>query len=239
MGRSSRRTSKRRWQQQGLRSQGLGGLRPHSGRPKGRRTVERTARPTITPRDPLHVTLRLLPGRPPLRRNHTYRTLRAAFRRGRDRFGFRLVHFSVQGNHLHLLCEADDRRALARGMQGLAIRVARGINRVTGRRGKLFGDRYHLHVLKSPREVRNALLYVLRNGVRHGASPAGPYLDVYSSAVHFDGWKEPLGLRLLHDGDPPVVPPRCWLLTTGWRRHGLISFAEQPRRKDCANPDGG
>ena len=138
----------------------------------------------------------------------------------------------MQGNHLHLICEADDRRALSRGMQGLAIRIARGINRVTGRRGKLFADRYHLHVLASPREVRNTLLYVLRNGVRHGSSPAGPFLDVYSSAVYFDGWKEPLGLRFVaddDDGDRPVVAARAWLLTTGWRRHGAISFAEVPK----------
>jgi REP element-mobilizing transposase RayT len=158
-----------------------------------------------------------------------YRTLRAAFRRGHERFGFRLVHFNVLGNHLHLICEADDRRALSRGVQGLAIRIARNVNRVTGRRGKLFAERYHLHVLETPREVRNALVYVLRNGVRHGVSPAGPFFDVYSSAVYFDGWKQPNRTRFLDDGDHPVVPPRSWLLTTGWRRHGPVSFDEAPQ----------
>jgi REP element-mobilizing transposase RayT len=157
-----------------------------------------------------------------------YRTLRAAFRRGRERFGFRLVHYSVQGNHLHFICEADDRRALARGMQGLAVRIARRVNRVAGRRGRLFADRYHLHVLATPREVRNTLLYVLRNGVRHGASPPGPFLDLYTSGMHFDGWKERITIRFLDDGDPPVTPARAWLLTTGWKRHGLISFDESP-----------
>jgi REP element-mobilizing transposase RayT len=115
--------------------------------------VARVARPRITGRDPLHVTLRVRPGVPTLRRHHMYRTLRAAFRRGRERFGFRLVHYSVQGNHLHFICEADDRRALARGMQGLAVRIARRVNRVAGRRGRLFADRYHLHVLATPRVV--------------------------------------------------------------------------------------
>jgi REP element-mobilizing transposase RayT len=157
-----------------------------------------------------------------------YRTLRAAFRNGREKFGFRLVHFNVLGNHLHLICEADDRRALSRGVQGLAIRIARNVNRVAKRRGKLFADRYHLHVLETPREVRNTLLYVLRNGVRHGASPAGPFYDVYSSAVYFDGWKEPGTTRFFDDGDYPVVAPRAWLLTTGWKRHGLLSFDESP-----------
>jgi REP element-mobilizing transposase RayT len=201
--------------------------RNRGGRPKGRTTVARVRRPKITRHDPLHVTLRLRAGLPTLRRHHMYRTLRAAFRRGRERFGFRLVHFSVQSNHVHLLCEADDRRALSRGMQGLATRIARGVNRAAGRRGRLFADRYHLHVLGTPRAVRNALLYVLRNGVRHGASPAGPFFDLYSSAMFFDGWKEKVTIRFIDDG--VVVPARAWLLTTGWRqRHGPISFDESP-----------
>jgi REP element-mobilizing transposase RayT len=170
--------------------------------------------------------MRLAVGRPNLRRHRLYRTLRACFRNGREKFGFRLVHFNVLGNHLHLICEADDRRGLARGVQGLAIRIARNVNRVAGRRGRLFADRYHLHVLETPREVRNTLLYVLRNGVRHGASPAGPFFDLYSSAMHFDGWKEPVTIRFIDDG--VVAPARAWLLTTGWRRHGPISFDELP-----------
>jgi REP element-mobilizing transposase RayT len=218
------RTVRRRGAQQVL---DLPPPRNRGGRPKGRTTVARVRRPTITGRDALHVTLRLRPGLPTLRRHHMYRTLRAAFRRGRERFGFRLVHFSVQSNHLHLLCEAADRGALSRGMQGLAIRIARGVNRVAQRRGALFADRYHLHVLRSPRQVRNALLYVLRNGVRHGASPPGPFFDLYSSAMFFDGWKEKVTTRFLDDG--VVVQARAWLFTTGWRqRHGPISFDESP-----------
>jgi REP element-mobilizing transposase RayT len=224
-----RRPDPAAWQQMGLQAQHKwGGIRVHSGRPKKAKPRGHVARPGITRHDPLHVTMRLAVGRPNLRRHRMYRTLRAAFRRGREKFGFRLVHFNVLGNHLHLICEADDRRALSRGMQGLAIRIARNVNRVAGRRGKLFADRYHLHVLETPREVRNALVYVLRNGVRHGASPAGPFLDVYSSAVYFDGWKEPNRTRLFDDGDHPVVAPRAWLLTTGWKNHGLVSFEEAP-----------
>jgi REP element-mobilizing transposase RayT len=207
----------------------LGGLRRNSGRKRGRRTtVERVARPTLTGREACHVTLKLKAGAPPLRRHHTYRSLRAAFRRGKDQFGFRLVHYSVQSNHIHLICEARDTRALSRGMQGLAIRLARRINRIAERKGKLFADRYHLHVLESPREVRNCLVYVLRNGVHHGASPAGPVFDAYSSAMFFDGWSEPVRLAILDDDERPCVPPSVWLLTTGWRRGGTISFEDTP-----------
>jgi REP element-mobilizing transposase RayT len=217
------------WRQMGLQAQHKwGGIREHSGRPKASKPRGHLPRPGVSRHQPLHVTMRVAVGRPNLRRHRLYRTLRACFRKGRERFGFRLVHFNVLGNHLHLICEADDRRALSRGVQGLAIRIARNVNRADGRRGKLFAERYHLHVLETPREVRNTLRYVLRNGVRHGVSPAGPFFDVYSSAVYFDGWKEPSAIRFFDDGEYPVVAPRAWLLTTGWRRHGLISFAESP-----------
>ena len=217
----------RRWTQLGLQSQDMwGGVRARAGRPaRGRSTVKRVTREDLNGRDPIHVTTRIRPG-VTLRRHHIYRTLRAAFRRGKDRFGFRLVHYSVQSNHMHLICEAVDRRALSRGMQGLSIRVARGVNRVLGRRGKLFGDRYHAVVLERPRQVRNALVYVLRNAVHHGAAPRGPFFDVYSSAAYFSGWRDPPRLRLVDDGEPPVTAPTVWLLTTGWRRWGLLAFDE-------------
>ena len=233
MGRAPGRTKgrARKWIQQTLQAAPgkHGGIRRNAGRKAGNRTtVERVARPKLDGRCPCHVTLRLKAGAPPLRRNQMFRVLRAVFRRGKDRFGFRLVHYSVQSNHLHLICEADDSRALSRGMQGLAVRLARRVNRAAGRHGKLFGDRYHLHVLGSPREVRHCLLYVLRNAVRHGASPAGPFFDVYSSAMYFDGWSEKIAVRILDDGDQPVMPPTTWLLTKGWRRSGPISLADTP-----------
>ena len=96
-----------------------------------------------------------------------FRSVRRALAGARDRFGFRLVHFSVQRDHLHLLAEAHDRRALGRGMQGLAIRVAKAVNRRLDRHGKVFGDRYHAHALRTPRETRSALRYVLSNIRKH------------------------------------------------------------------------
>ncbi|MEW6073566.1 MAG: peptide MFS transporter [Planctomycetota bacterium] len=112
--------------------------------------------------------------------------MRAAFAGGKERFGFRLIHYSVLANHLHLIGEAQNRRALSRGMQGLAVRIAKGLNRHWGRRGKVFADRYHDHILRTPREVRSALAYVLRNAARHGVGGAGA--DPYSSGRWFDGW---------------------------------------------------
>jgi putative transposase len=219
----TRRTTPRRWTQLGLQAaRGTwGGLRRNSGRPRGRRTtVERTRRPALDGNEALHVTMRLRDGLPPLRRHHAYRTLRACFRRGKERFGFRLAHYSVQSNHLHLVCEADDRRALSRGVQGLAVRVARNLNRLLGRRGRLFADRYHLRVLRSPTETRNVLRYVLGNAVHHGALPDGPFFDTFSSAIHFDGWRPRPRLPVIDDHPLPIAAPRTWLLRGGWLRGG-------------------
>jgi REP element-mobilizing transposase RayT len=210
----------KRWRQVGLPLSGQPNRRKKkSGRPRGRTTVERIRRPELRPQLPVHVTLKLRPDAPRLRRARAWAVLRAAFRRGCDRFGFRLVHFSVQSNHLHLLCEADDRRALARGIQGLAVRIARRMNRLAGRKGKFFADRYHLRLLRSPTQVRRALLYVLQNGAHHDRNLHG-VLDVYSSAAYFDGWRERLALPLVLDGDPPRTAAKSWLLSAGWIRGG-------------------
>jgi len=178
-------------------------------------------------RFPVHVTVKLEKGLPPLRSRGTYVLLRAAFAAGCERFGFRLIQYSVQRDHLHMIAEAKDVRALARGMQGLLIRVAKALNRLWGRRGSVFGDRYHASTLRSPREVRSALAYVLNNARRHGLRLAQA-VDVYASGCWFDGWAEILCVRGVTFVGRPTAAPRTWLLRVGWRRHGLIRFAEVP-----------
>jgi hypothetical protein len=143
---------------------------------------------------------------------------------------FRVVHFSVQSDHLHLLVEADDKSSLSRGLMGLAIRLARAINRVLGRAGRVWDDRFHSRALESPREVRNATVYVLMNAKKHilGA----PDVDPCSSAARFTGWKRPPAHAPRDDcGEPATQAPRTWLLGTGWRKHGLVAPTEQPRAK--------
>jgi REP element-mobilizing transposase RayT len=209
-----------------------GGRRRGAGRrPKGERAlVPHRPRAGRSGREPVHVTMKLRRGLPRLRVRAAVAVLWACMARGRDRFGFRLCEFSIQGDHLHLIAEAADRRALARGMQGLAVRCARKLNRLWGRKGTVFADRYHDHVLRTPREVRNALCYVLNNAQHHLPPPIRrglPAPDPFSSARWFDGYRAP----------PPTPPPfarcptvaaRTWLLTTGWRRHGAIGLDESP-----------
>ncbi len=147
-------------------------------------------------RFPQHVTLRMVPGIPSLRRHHPLRVVRAAIAKGGRRDDFRIVEFNLLSNHLHMIVEATGAEALARGMQGFNVRVARGINRVLGRRGSLFTERYHCRALRTPTEVRHAVRYVLLNQRHHiarrGARPSASVLDQYSSAAWFDGWKSPI-----------------------------------------------
>lgn len=154
---------------------------------------------------------------------------------GCARPGFRLVQYSLQGNHAHLIVEATDREALGRGMKAIGSRLARAVNRFAGLSGPVFADRYHLRLLPTPKEVRNALRYVLLNARRH-AKAAGralgrvARLDRASSARWFDGWRQRPPDDTSHaDYDRPAVArARTWLLTTGWRRHGLLDPADVP-----------
>ena len=203
-----------------------GGQRAGAGRkpaPGRRPGVAHCARPPHSAAHPVHVTLRTGHAVRCLRAGRVFpAVLRALAAASHE--GFRILHFSVQDDHLHLIVEADDTRALGRGLRGLAIRVARALNRALGRRGRVWGDRYHARALTTPREVRHCLVYVLRNRSKHCEGERG--LDPCSSAMYFDGWRQPVGPV---PPAPPVVRARTWLAASGWRRHGLVDIDERPR----------
>ncbi|HEY2408934.1 MAG TPA: transposase [Polyangiaceae bacterium] len=221
-----------------------GGKRAGAGRKPapGRQRVGHLTRPKHAHAHPVHVVLRSKFR--PLRSQFTFPTIeRALARATRARRNFRVVQFSVQADHLHLIVEASDRRALSRGMQGLAIRIARGLNRLVNRSGKVWADRFFARALGSPRSVRNALAYVLNNFRKHRARGAAR-IDPYSSAPYFDGFRElrgkapsnvaraqalPLAPRGLSPpqmpSDMPVVRAETWLARVGWRRAGLLTIS--------------
>jgi REP element-mobilizing transposase RayT len=214
---------------QARRPTGHGGWRPGAGRPRSRTTCSHAARPAFAKALPLHVTLRVVGGLRSLRRERVVQAVREAIADHGDRDDFRVVHFNVLGNHLHFLVEAASARALARGMQGLNVRLVRRINAVLGRTGTLLAERYHSRPLGSPREVRNALRYVLLNGRHHAAERgqvlARGWVDPYSSALWFDGWNATIRtdapwLRPLAKAGCPTAAPHTWLLKVGWRRGG-------------------
>jgi REP element-mobilizing transposase RayT len=206
---------------------GWGGRRRGSGRkPRGGRAgVPHRARAPLAARFPAQVTMRVRPGLPSLRGLREYAALRRAIADGCERGGFRLVHYSVQSNHLHLIVEGRCRSVLSRGLQGLAIRMARALNRSWRRVGSVFADRYHDRILRSPSEVWNALRYVLCNARKHRAWSSRTRPDPFSSAPWFDGWRE---LEPELDAPAPTARARTWLLDVGWRMLGLLSVGAAP-----------
>ena len=179
-----------------------GGKRRGAGRkPKaGKALVSHAARPRFERITPAHVMLKARRDAPSLRSSRRFAAIRDAFVAARGLHGMRLIEFAVQGEHVHLIVEADNNQSLSRGMQGLCVRIARAVNRASGRIGTLFADHYHSRLLKSPTELVTAIRYVLTNAEHHFGDP-GP--DCCSS--------------LAANAAPAVAAPQSWLFTLGWR----------------------
>ena len=203
-----------------------GGARPRAGRkalPAGQRHTPHRARPSHKAAHPVHVTLRASVRS--LRSQHVVRTVLGALRDSR-REGFRIVHYSIQPNHLHLILEAESATLLSSGVRGIMVRIARRVNKLLSRAGRLWADRWHAHALKTPREVRNTLRYVLQNHLKHRSTTTP--LDPLSSAQWFKGFATPIPLTFRSVGPPCTAAPRSWLLRVGWERHGKIRICERP-----------
>jgi REP element-mobilizing transposase RayT len=231
VGRSSIRwgSAMKRARQRQFEFRSHGGPRPGAGRkPNGDTAgVPHAKRAPLAARHPVHVTLKLAPGIESLRKRRTHAVVRTALAAGSARFGLRLVEYAVLSNHVHLVCEAADALALSRGIKGLAVRIARALNRALARAGSVFADRFHARALKTPREVRNALNYVLKNAAHHGIHFAGP--DPCSSGAWFEGWSQAHTAARITAS--PLPRARTWLLTIGWRRHGLIASTPRVDRR--------
>ncbi len=215
--------------------------------PKGARAGSpHKAREAFKATEPVHVVLRVhgdIVEGGGLRKRRLYAAIRTATIVAAKWEDCRIVHASVQQSHIHLLVEAASKQALARGMKAFQISAAKQINAVISRalpvrrRGAVFPDRYHAEIIRSPKQARHALAYVLNNWRKHREDQRpfarGWTLDPYSTAVMFGGWKE-RGPILRLDTLPPGYMalfgwlPRTWLLTVGWRRHGLVSVDEVP-----------
>jgi REP element-mobilizing transposase RayT len=187
-----------------------GGKRKGAGRKRGPRseaTMPHRSREPMSRRAPLHVTMRVAPDVYNLRSRRCLRVVEGCLRAGAARFGVLVVQVSIQGNHLHFIVEASDPSSLGRAMKGLAIRLARGLNRVMRRAHQVFPERYHSRVLGSPTEVRRVIRYLRDNrrhhlGERAALLPAS-FVDPYTSDDLLAG----------------VLPtPTLWLLRIGWRR---------------------
>lgn len=224
-----------------------GGKRKGAGRkPRGARSgSQHQERPDVGPNQALHIVLRVVSAVGSLRKREMYNALREATIVAAVRERIRIVHISLQRNHVHLLVEAESKQVLARGMQGFQISAARNINTLLGgryrrRRGPVVADRYHLEVITSPRRARHALSYILSNWRKHGEDRWGLastwLIDPFSSGISFPDWKELEDKAFMWpiraSYDPLVVRrPESWLLREGWKRCGSISASDVPGRR--------
>lgn len=184
------------------------------------------ARPRLSGREPVLVTLKMVEGLSSLRSTGLFRRVLASLLQAKERFDTRVVHFSVQSDHVHLLVETASKSALSRAMKGLAVRLARAVNRELGRTGAVLRDRYHARVLGTPRQTRNAIAYVLCNARKHGhAPPRRGWIDRCSSAGSFDGWSV---ATATNTAPLATSVPRTWLLRIGWRRGGPLDPDHRP-----------
>ena len=206
-----------------------GGARRGAGpkRKAAREQVSHRTRERVTRHEPMHVTVRLVDGTPSLRTKPARSVIEEAIGRANARGRIRVVHFTAQRNHMHLIVEANARERMSNGMQGLLVSLAKRLNRLWERAGTVFSDRYHDVILRTPSQVRNALRYVLKNHMHHDGRRTG--LDPFASGAWFDGWRgRPSALELARAGRRVVADARSWLLKRGWRRRGLIRVDAAP-----------
>ena len=232
--------AKKRQTRQLVMAFGWGGWRPGAGRKPSNRRDKRELhrrRPEISRRSPAHVILKVRPEFYSLRTKARVEVIRRAFLAACAGDGFRIIDWSIQRTHLHLIVEADSSPQLSRGMQGFSVRVAHGLNGLTGRKGPVFTERYHVRLLETPAETRSARAYVVNNFRRHAAANRRhvdvEWIDPCSSWAWFDGWRAlpsthaDLAAQLRAD-PAPVAKPESWLIRVGWRRHGLVRVDELP-----------
>jgi len=207
-----------------------GGFRPGAGRKKSGKKLggPHRQRPALSSATPVHCSLRTVKSVPRLRQRRVYDAIRRVLVRFLGQLGFRIVHLSIQHNHLHFLVEAASKARLTSGMQSLAINLARAINKVFRRIGKVFAFRYHATQVKTDRYARNVLAYVLNNWRHHNEDRrTNAAFDVYSTALSFEGWT--IKLEKPRNYDPlPVSPPRTRLLKSDWELYGRLVPTEVP-----------
>jgi REP element-mobilizing transposase RayT len=205
---------------------GWGGKRRGAGRKNRSGLVNHAKRERVDFKKPLHITLRLRKGVASLRTQKSLKNFRNAVGESK-KFGLHVIHFSLLSNHIHMIVEARDSASLAAGMKSLCGRLGKFIRKISGGKGAVFAGRFHMHLLKSPSEMKRALEYVLLNRAKHKDEIEN--IDEFSSGHAFREWSRLLGRRMcgliseqvrLSDRKTAVElsPPRSWLCTSGWMR---------------------
>jgi len=210
-----------------------GGRRKGAGRKRrsDRPSVPHEARPRMRAWAPVFITLRVRDDVPDLRQPPAWASILRTFRAFRGNENLQFVHYSVLANHMHMVGEGQRTSAVSRGMQAFSTRLTKRLNATFGRQGPVLAGRYHARELATPTEVRNALRYCLLNARRHAAEHGATIDDAdvlrRSTAVTFDGWRDPPRMpdRIADYGTSAA---RTWLLREGWRQLGSLDLRDVP-----------
>ena len=201
---------------------GWGGKRKGAGRKNRTNQVAHAPRAKVSRKNPMHITMRMRKGVVNLRSHGIFKEFKRALKEAK-RFGLNVNQFSLQGNHLHLIVEAQSNAFLASGMKSFGSRFAKAVLRASGQKGAAFAGRYHLHILKSPREAKNALKYVLLNQAKHLG--VVEHIDSFSSGYFFKEWHKLVKVRSWITAQlsesrrrdfSHLSPAKSWLLREGW-----------------------
>lgn len=197
---------------------GWGGNRANAGRKNLSKTVNHMKRERFELKTPLQITLKLKPGLPNLRTKKMLEAFQKALVLAKAR-ELRVIHYSLESNHAHLVVECMDNVSLGRAMKSFGSSFGKSVRRIAGGTGSVFVGRYHLRVLRDPTQTRNSLAYVLLNRFKHEHAHVDD--NPFSSGRYFDGWKKLIGRGAAAKNlELPeyLSTPRSWLAREGWQK---------------------
>lgn len=149
-----------------------GGRRPNCGRARiHSKGVAHRTREKVNARTPLHINFKYSTF---MRTRCVLEILKIAFINA-SKHGFYITHFTLQSNHIHIIAETTETALLIKGMRSLTGTIVKRIGK-----GSIQIERYHLHILKNPTEVLNAVKYVLNNDVKHTGKRCSEFTGTFN-----------------------------------------------------------
>lgn len=154
----------------------------HAGRPaKNDAGIRHTKRPDLTRPSSLHLTVKIEKSKANLKNKNVLAILKKAIFNAR-RQGLKVIHYSLEYDHIHLIIEADNNRTLGKGMQAFGVTLAKAINRMRKVKGQVYKHRYHFRQITSSRQLKNVMTYIFNNGVKHktSATALSPFNSIWA-----------------------------------------------------------
>ncbi|MGZ3789032.1 MAG: transposase [Bacteriovorax sp.] len=128
--------------------------------------IRHSSRPFLKKPSSLHLTVKIKKNRADMKNKSVLGLLKRAIKNAR-RQGLKVIHYSLEYDHVHLLIEADNNYILGKGMQAFGVTLSKAINRMRKLKGGVYKHRYHFRHISSARELKNVMNYIFTNGLKH------------------------------------------------------------------------